>query len=177
MGHPHLPAPEQSGRRATQRGRAICVQIGRVLGRQLGVLGTDGAFGDDGRFHPLPLQPSNDECVRSPNFIQYLGPIPASAYNGRGSCTVPKTAHAGGRSSPIARPCSVSALRLLAYGIAPQGVAGVRLLGARHAQSEQFGSARDRVFLFVVAASDLTTGAPHRLRVVAEEHRQPGRAR
>ncbi len=37
----------------TTRG-LICVQIGRVLDGQLGQLGVDGAFHDDGRFHPLP---------------------------------------------------------------------------------------------------------------------------
>ena len=37
----------------TTRG-LICVQIGRVYDNQLGQLGVDGAFHDDGRFHPLP---------------------------------------------------------------------------------------------------------------------------
>src|ERR1700733_6676710 len=37
----------------TTRG-LICVQIGRVDGNQLGQLGIDGAFHNDGRFHPLP---------------------------------------------------------------------------------------------------------------------------
>jgi hypothetical protein len=37
----------------TTRG-LICVQIGRVDDGQLGELGVDGAFHDDGRFHPLP---------------------------------------------------------------------------------------------------------------------------
>ena len=32
----------------------ICVQAGRVYHGQLGQLGIDGAFGNDGRFHPLP---------------------------------------------------------------------------------------------------------------------------
>lgn len=32
----------------------ICVQVGRVLDGQLGELGVDGAFHDDGRFHALP---------------------------------------------------------------------------------------------------------------------------
>jgi hypothetical protein len=36
----------------TTRGQ-VCVQIGRVDGGQLGELGLDGAFHDDGRFHPL----------------------------------------------------------------------------------------------------------------------------
>ncbi len=32
----------------------LCVQIGRVQNGQLGELGIDGAFNDDGRFHPMP---------------------------------------------------------------------------------------------------------------------------
>jgi len=38
----------------TTRG-LICVQIGRVHAGQLGQLGVDGAFHDDDRFHPLPV--------------------------------------------------------------------------------------------------------------------------
>lgn len=37
----------------TTRG-LVCVQIGRVENGRLGELGIDGAFHDDGRFHPLP---------------------------------------------------------------------------------------------------------------------------
>ncbi|HEY3758783.1 MAG TPA: hypothetical protein VGL37_03430 [Solirubrobacteraceae bacterium] len=33
----------------------LCMQIGRLYGAQLGVIGEDGAFDDDRRFHPLPL--------------------------------------------------------------------------------------------------------------------------
>jgi hypothetical protein len=36
----------------TTRG-LLCLQLGRVDGSQLGVLGQNGAFGDDGRFHPV----------------------------------------------------------------------------------------------------------------------------
>jgi hypothetical protein len=38
---------------STTRGEE-CVQIGRVQNGQLGELGIDGAFHDDGRFHPIP---------------------------------------------------------------------------------------------------------------------------
>jgi hypothetical protein len=31
----------------------VCVQVGRIDGSRLGVLGQDGAFDDDGRFHPV----------------------------------------------------------------------------------------------------------------------------
>ena len=39
---------------ATTRGYG-CLQFGRVVRGQLGVIGKDGTFGDDGRFHALPL--------------------------------------------------------------------------------------------------------------------------
>jgi hypothetical protein len=38
----------------TTRGVA-CVQVGRTQDGQLGALGRDHAFGDDGRFHPIPV--------------------------------------------------------------------------------------------------------------------------
>ncbi|MGA9284808.1 MAG: hypothetical protein WBV85_05145 [Solirubrobacteraceae bacterium] len=48
----------------TSRGLG-CVQVGRLVGGHIGVLGQDGAFNDDGRFHPLPVQASQAEgdCV------------------------------------------------------------------------------------------------------------------
>lgn len=38
---------------STTRG-LVCLQVGRVKGHELGELGIDGAFHDDGRFHSLP---------------------------------------------------------------------------------------------------------------------------
>jgi hypothetical protein len=38
----------------TTRG-LICVQVGRIVDGRIGVLGRDGAFHDDGRFHPLSV--------------------------------------------------------------------------------------------------------------------------
>jgi hypothetical protein len=54
----HVPDPEGGlpwGMRIvhTTRGE-VCVQIGRIQNGQLGELGIDGVFHDDGRFHPLP---------------------------------------------------------------------------------------------------------------------------
>jgi RNA polymerase sigma factor (sigma-70 family) len=44
----------------TTRG-AACLQIGRVVDGQLGVLGIDGAFANDHRFHPLAVD--RDQCT------------------------------------------------------------------------------------------------------------------
>ncbi|MGH2833720.1 MAG: hypothetical protein ACRDK2_13180, partial [Solirubrobacteraceae bacterium] len=38
----------------TTRG-LMCVQVGHVVGGRIGILGNDGAFHDDGRFHPLSI--------------------------------------------------------------------------------------------------------------------------
>ena len=38
----------------TTRG-LVCVQLGRIVGGRIGVLGANGAFNDDGRFHPLSI--------------------------------------------------------------------------------------------------------------------------
>jgi hypothetical protein len=46
----------------TTRG-LICVQIGRVYDGRLGQLGVDGAFHDDGRFHPLPTDALPDDLA------------------------------------------------------------------------------------------------------------------
>lgn len=58
--HVLLSVPDPAGGPAwgmrvlhTTRGQ-ICMQVGRLQAGQLGVLGVDGAYGDDGRFHPLP---------------------------------------------------------------------------------------------------------------------------
>ncbi len=43
----------------TTRG-AGCIQLGRVVDGQIGVLGTDGAYGDDGQLHPLAVASTDD---------------------------------------------------------------------------------------------------------------------
>ena len=169
--------------RSQPRGRvrfgpgAVCAQIGHVLEGNLGVLGEDGAFGDDGRFHPLPLQPARDDCAGAQGFVTYPGPIPASGYTGPGSCVsqrvpggTPVPAPSGhsparGRAS---RPktCALAALRLVAFGVAPPGAAGVRAVATGFDESEYFKSPHDRAFLFVLRANRATLRVAHPLRVV-----------
>jgi hypothetical protein len=64
----------------TTRG-LICVQLGRIDHGRLGRLGIDGAFGNDGRFHPLPANVLPD--------VQ--GPEGWSS----GQCTEPEATYAG----------------------------------------------------------------------------------
>jgi hypothetical protein len=55
----------------TTRGE-ICMQIGRVQNGQLGELGIDGAFHDDGRFHPLPADALPADEFHGRVFSQWL---------------------------------------------------------------------------------------------------------
>ncbi|HEX3873835.1 MAG TPA: hypothetical protein VHW26_06795 [Solirubrobacteraceae bacterium] len=48
----------------TTRG-LVCLQVGRVVGGRIGVLGQDDLFSDDGRFHPLAA------AVNTPSFFCY----------------------------------------------------------------------------------------------------------
>jgi hypothetical protein len=55
----------------TTRGE-ICMQIGRVQNGQLGELGIDGAFHDDGRFHPMPADALPADEFHGHIFSQWL---------------------------------------------------------------------------------------------------------
>jgi len=65
----------------TTRG-LICVQIGRVDGDQLGQLGVDGAFHDDGRFHPLPADALPDTLARGSGWMSGNCASPGEIYAG-----------------------------------------------------------------------------------------------
>ncbi len=63
----------------------VCLQVGRVQDGQLGVLGVDGAFKDDGEFHPLPL---DSLPARRPEIV-------GSSVNTTTSCFLPGQAFIG----------------------------------------------------------------------------------
>jgi hypothetical protein len=65
----------------TTRG-LICVQIGRIHDGQLGQLGVDGAFHNDGRFHPLPADALPDVLA---NAVGWMA----------GNCASPRDIYAG----------------------------------------------------------------------------------
>jgi hypothetical protein len=65
----------------TTRG-LICVQIGRVYDGQLGQLGVDGAFHDDGRFHPLPTDALPDVLANAAGWMTGNCASPGEIYAG-----------------------------------------------------------------------------------------------
>ncbi len=65
----------------TTRG-LICVQIGRVYDGQLGQLGVDGAFHNDGRFHPLPADALPDVLANAAGWMAGNCSSPGEIYAG-----------------------------------------------------------------------------------------------
>jgi hypothetical protein len=110
----------------TTRGQ-LCLQVGRVDGAQLGELGLDGAFGDDGRFHALPatvLPPdyggSADqvECVPDGQTVIFedLGADRSGVRLLPAESSGPPPKHPGEALHPTGTP-PVGDLRALAYGV------------------------------------------------------------
>lgn len=108
----------------TSRGLG-CVQVGRLVDGRLGVLGQDGAFGNDRRFHPLPPKVLDQSFCRNPDgagntfiAVSYQG-LPASA-DGT-ACRPPDK---GEPLRPAASPpdCPREDLRILYFGVlGPEG--------------------------------------------------------
>ena len=120
---------------STSRGTG-CLQIGRIVDGKLGALGQDHAFGDDGRFHELPVAADSDGCELLDGEHRLFANVtadarPASAWIGTGGrlggCVPPtagpyekglrltpeERAH-GARPAPL---CRQSDLRNIYYGL------------------------------------------------------------
>lgn len=136
--------------------RLSCLQIGRVLDGRLGVIGEDGAFGNDGLFHVLPVEPRAG-CTYAPAGSYYVAYVPTSAFAGLGSCVTPTVGVRPGtaltRLARGSRACPIGDLRLVVYGIATPRATTVRLASASGVKSERLVSADRGAFIFVVNAA------------------------
>jgi hypothetical protein len=153
----------------TTRGVA-CLQVGRVVNGQLGVLGQDGLFHDDGRFHPLPaaVNTPSDGCF-APDAAGNLftavedANVPASGLSLRFSAPPAETvAPPGGCSNgdlhtPQKLPtCPAGDERALYYGMLGSQAAAITYVagGERHTVATGKGGA----YLIVLTASKLLDG-------------------
>lgn len=160
-----------------ERPRLTCRYIGRTQGGLVGVVGSDGAFGNDGRFHPL--DPSSTKAMScgggDPSTGQFIlggsaDRVPASGYSGdpearsRGrritGCTIP-----GERGEPGRPTCSAERMRTVKSGFAGGDATSVtwanRKLQLRF--TPPAGSAG--AYLFVTRPSDTAGGGPMRLSI------------
>jgi hypothetical protein len=108
-----------------------CVQIGRVQDGQLGELGIDGAFHDDGRFHPIPAAALPRDEYHHQVFDSMLGSATTSCHLAGQAIS---GEHIGVSTSAAAETSRthgpVSGLRDLFYGLlGPQAVSVAYRLG------------------------------------------------
>ncbi len=155
---------------STTRGTG-CLQIGRIIDGKLGALGQDHAFGDDGRFHELPVAADFNGCELLDADHRLFANVtadarPASAWVGSGGrlggC-VPPTAgpyEKGLRLTPQerahgARPvalCRQADLRNIYYGLlGPQAQSITYVLGGRRHTLATIGP--EGAYMFVTRAS------------------------
>jgi hypothetical protein len=116
-------------------GQVFCAQVGRVQGGRLGVIGRDGTFDDDGRFHPLSFDANQSGSCSGVGpggelRMEREGPpIPASGFTGSflsaaGGCrehvanpkaTMSKQTRRKLRNVPV---CKADSRRVVKYGFA-----------------------------------------------------------
>lgn len=150
-----------------------CVVVGRVQRGQLGVVGRDGVFGNDGRFHSLsPTAQSSGSCGGRPpdgSFISFSSgpPIPASGYTG-----APGTAIGGCRErvnldrstvSPQTRrrlrgvpQCSKDGLRRVVAGFAGPRAVSATLTARGYRRTLKLQPKENSPYLFVVPAASVS---------------------
>jgi hypothetical protein len=107
----------------TTRG-LMCLQVGRVIDGRLGGLGEDGAFDNDGAFHPLPLdflsgRGCGTQDARGDAFLnEQLHALPASALFGNAQSNGQHHAWDGCYTSKLSsRICPPSDLRDVDFGL------------------------------------------------------------
>jgi len=118
-----------------------CIQVGRVVNDRLGVLGQDGSFNNDGKFHELPVQP--DACggldARRQLFVD-AAPEPRAA-SGDPATTCSATTGA----------CPTRGRRTLTYGLAGELAQHVTATNATTHQSMNPIAGDNGAYLFVMA--------------------------
>lgn len=152
------------------RGDLVCLRAARVQGTSLGVVGRDGAFHNDGRFHPLPAAADQiASCggggAHAAKQISFLmtPPIPASGSTGAqqppvGGCldeplspaTTSKQTRRKLRGVPV---CARHSMRVVKYGLAGSDAVSVRY--ANDKVSRTITPSTDGAYLFVFRADDV----------------------
>jgi hypothetical protein len=180
----HVRAPDPDGgppwglRVFRTRHGLACQQFGRVQGGEVGVIGRDGAFANDGRFHENP--PDREQggtCGGLRGGGQLYGSglmsgIPASGYSGRPGGTVggcvervdPSTQSPQTRRRLRGLPvCGRGAGRTLLYGFAGSEVRTVELVGGDRPTVTP-GADDSGAWLFVLRSGESWTSVRLRYR-------------
>jgi hypothetical protein len=117
----------------TTRGE-VCLQVGRLQNGQLGVLGIDAAFHDDGRFHPIPADALPRDSFHGRIFDASWGVVNANTscqLSGQAVASSRLGVDRGAAATPSRRPLRY--LRDVSYGLlGPEAVSVRYRSGATH---------------------------------------------
>ncbi len=135
----------------------VCVQVGRVQSATIGVIGQDGAWNNDGRFHPIsPNAYTADSC--NPTALGDTAFINVAANSAIASADVPwGTGRQSGEcrigTAPARFPrCPPADLRNLNYGLLGPSAASITYVSGGHAYTEPTNG-RDGAYLIVARSS------------------------
>ncbi len=110
--------------RVVHSGRLTCVQLGRLDHGSLGVIGQDGAFSNDGRFHPIaPSTTLAARCVRNDSAGHAYLDIVNEAQPANG--VMPAATNARRPPRCPAAICPQRDLRIVQYGLLGPGTASI----------------------------------------------------
>ncbi len=110
--------------RVVHSGRLTCVQLGRLDHGSLGVIGQDGAFSNDGRFHPIaPSTTLAARCVQNDSAGHAYLDIVNEAQPANG--VVPTVVSARRPALCPAAICPQRDLRIVQYGLLGPGTASI----------------------------------------------------
>lgn len=171
--------------RAKRRSTTICAVVGRVQAGRLGVVGRDGVFADDGRFHPLSARAQSSFACggRDPArpFVSFslVAPIPASGYTGASGTAIGGCRERVNLDGPTVSPqtrrilkdvpqCARASMRRVVAGFAGSNAREATLKVGGVQRKQRLRAAEDGAYLFVLASSST---APVQLRLTTRTGR------
>ena len=138
----------------TKRGVA-CVNVGRLSDGRIGMLGQDGSFGNDGRFHPLSPAIGNQSCglldARGHAFINVASSVLAASAGQVFSGDRCDSRVSDARV--ITRPCPLRDQRQVAYGLLGPDAVSVSYQGVGGRQGTE-PTGPDGAFLVVLPMTE-----------------------
>lgn len=159
-----------------RNGFVVCAMFGRAQGNEIGVIGRDDTFGNDGRFHPLsPTSSQSGSCGGASKEGHLLmggsaRMIPASGYLGDPDARSKGTPIAG-CSTPGEKPtarqstCPADSMRLLKYGFGGPEAVQVTYANRRIALQQHPAPGTSGAYLFVQRPADTRAGGQMMLTI------------
>lgn len=156
--------------------KLICATVGRTQNGKIGVVGRDGVFNDDGRFHELvPESRPSGACGGGADgqlgFNSDGPPVPASGYSGR-----PGAPGVGGCKEHVGNPatqstqmrtrlrnvpvCRASGLRIVKYGFAGPRATKVTFSNDRFTRTADLDPKLSGAYVFVVLPKEAGSEPP-----------------